>query len=367
NKASVDRNGRHILEILKDIEDIEIKYILLPEHGLFGSDDDKLRMVGDNSFDPVTGARIVDLWGRYIKPPRWVLDDVDVVLIDLQDTGVRYTTYITTISKVMESCSEFRTPILLLDRPNPIRGDRVDGPVVRTAYQSFESYHLVPIRHGLTIGEFAIMVNEMGWVKDLARVRLVVVPVRNWKRSMWFDETQLPWISPQPTLDSLETVLGFTGATLIRGTNLNIGYGTDKPYFRFGSPWIAGQHLKEMLEKQGLPGIEISTVRYKPDDGEGKKIIPRYGGEFCSGVDIAVTDRNAFDPLQTATTLIILASRLYPREFQWTGDGYIDKLFGTSLLRTFTAQDKPPGYLPPQWNHDVFRFNQFRERFLLYE
>lgn len=367
NRASVDRNGRHILEILKDREDIEVKYIFLPEHGLFGSDDDRLRMVGDNSFDPVTGARIVDLWGRYIKPPRWVLDDVDLVLIDLQGTGVRYTTYITTISKIMESCSDFNTPILLLDRPNPIRGDRLDGPVVRTAYQSFESYHLVPIRHGLTIGEFALMVNEMGWVKDLARVQLVIIPLRNWKRDMWFDETGLPWIPPQPTLDSLETVLGFLGATLVRGTNLNIGFGTDKPYFRFGAPWLSGQHLRDKLIVQNLPGIKIASVRYKPDDGTGKKIIPRHGGTFCSGVDITITDREKFDPLRTATTLIILTSRLYPREFQWTGDGYIDKLFGTSLLRTFTAQEKPPEYLPPQWNHDVFRFNQFRERFLLYE
>ena len=177
NQASVDRNGRHILEILNDIEDVDVKYIFLPEHGLFGTDDDRLRMIGDKSFDPVTGARIVDLWGRYIKPPRWVLDDVDIVLIDIQDTGVRYTTYITTISKIMESCSDFDVPILLLDRPNPIRGDRVDGPVVRTAYQSFESYHLVPIRHGLTVGEFALMVNEMGWVKDLARANLVIIPV----------------------------------------------------------------------------------------------------------------------------------------------------------------------------------------------
>ena len=367
NQASVDRNGRHILEILNDIEDVDVKYIFLPEHGLFGTDDDRLRMIGDKSFDPVTGARIVDLWGRYIKPPRWVLDDVDIVLIDIQDTGVRYTTYITTISKIMESCSDFDVPILLLDRPNPIRGDRVDGPVVRTAYQSFESYHLVPIRHGLTVGEFALMVNEMGWVKDLARANLVIIPLRNWKRNMWFDNTELPWVPPQPNLDSLETVVGYIGFSLARGTNLNIGFGTDKPYFRFGAPWLSGKHLKDKLIAQNLPGIKVSSVRYKPDDGTGKKILPRHGGTYCSGVDISITDRNKFDPLRTATSLIILTSRLYPREFQWTGDGYIDKLFGTSLLRTFTAQEKPPEYLPPQWNHDVFRFNQFRERFLLYE
>lgn len=367
NQASVNRRGEHLLEVLKKQEDVEVKYILLPEHGLFGSDDDRLRMIGDKSFDPVTGARIVDLWGRYIKPPRWTMDDVDLVLVDIQDTGIRYTTYMTTISKIMESAGDFNTPVLLLDRPNPICGDIIDGPIVRTAYQSFEGYHIVPIRHGMTVGEYALMINEMGWMKDMKRVQLVVIPAANWKRDSWPDETGLPWVSPLPTIDSLETLLAYTGMNLLRGTNLNVGLGTDRPYLRVGAPWLSGSHLSDKLKDLNLPGVTFKPIRYKPGRGEGSKNIPRYGAEWCSGFDVQITDRNKFDPLATATSIIIISSRLYPREFQWTGDGYIDKLFGTSLLRTFTAQDKPVDFLPPQWTHDVGRFSEFRQKFLLYE
>lgn len=367
NQASVNRRGEHLLEILKKLDDVDVKYILLPEHGLFGSDDDRLRMVGDKSFDPVTGARIVDLWGRYIKPPRWTMDEADLVLVDIQDTGIRYTTYMTTISKIMESASDFDTPVLVLDRPNPIRGDIIDGPIVRTDYQSFEGYHIVPIRHGLTVGEYALMINEMGWMKDMKRVQLVVIPSANWKRKDWLDETGLPWVSPLPAVDSLETLLAYTGMNLLRGTNLNVGFGTDRNYLRVGAPWLSGQHLKDKLDDLQLPGVTSKPIRYKPDRGVGNKIIPRYGGEWCSGFDIQIVDRNQFDPLATATSIIILSSRLYPLEFEWEGDGYIDRLFGTSLLRTFTAQDKPVDFLPPQWTRDVARFSEFRQKFLLYD
>jgi len=163
NQASVNRNGRHLLTLLREVEDVHVLAIFLPQYGLFASEDPKLKMMGDKSVDPIFGARIVDLFDRVMYPPEWSIRDADLILIDIQDTGVRYTTYMTTVSKVMEKASEYDTPILLLDRPNPLRGDVMDGPVVRTAYQSLEGYHLVPIRHGLTIGEYAIIVNEMGF------------------------------------------------------------------------------------------------------------------------------------------------------------------------------------------------------------
>ena len=176
----------------------------MPQYGLFASEDPKLKMMGDKSVDPIFGARIVDLFDRVMYPPEWSIRDADLILIDIQDTGVRYTTYMTTVSKVMEKASEYDTPILLLDRPNPLRGDVMDGPVVRTAYQSLEGYHLVPIRHGLTIGEYAIIVNEMGWLKDLARVNLKIIPMSNWQRTMWMDDTGIPFISILPDVNNIE-------------------------------------------------------------------------------------------------------------------------------------------------------------------
>ncbi len=367
NQTSVDRNGRHVLDLIAKQPGIKVKTVFAPEFGLFGDADPNLKLSGKKSIEPLTGAYIVDLFGRYILPPDWSLSGVDLILIDIQDTGVRYSTFITTITKIIESASEWDIPLLVLDRPNPLRGDIVDGPIVRPAYQSFEGYHLVPIRHGLTIGEYVLMVNEMGWAKDLARVDLTIIPMANWRRRQWYDETKLPWVPPAPDIASDEILLAYTGMALLNGTNLNVGHGTDKPYLRVGAPWLVGQVLFEAISQYRLPGVAFKIIRYKPHLRANMKTVPLYYNEWCGGLELEITDRNKFNPLATATTIILLTRQLYPREFQWRGDGYVDKLFGHDLLRTFAAQGKPPDYLPPLWFHDVLRFNDFRQRFLLYE
>lgn len=366
NQSAVDRQGRHLLDLLKDYPEIEVKIIFLPQYGMFVTENERLKFLGDQEIDTATGARIVDLFSRRVIPPDWSLRDLDLILVDIQDTGVRYSTYMTTLTKIMEAASEWSLPMMVLDRPNTLRGDRVDGPVVRIPYQSFEGYHLVPVRHGLTIGEYAIMINEMGWVKDLKRVDLTVVPMINWKRTKWFDDMDHPWVKPTPELMDLETNLAYTGFGLIEGTNLNDGRGTDRPYLRVGAPWLSGQHLAERLLKYNLPGIKLRVVQYVPRHRQGEKMIPLYDGELCSGIDIEITDKNQFDPLASATTVIILASQLYPREFKWADNDRMDKLYGYNQLRIFAAQQKPPNYLPPLWFHDVVRFNDFRRRFLIY-
>lgn len=212
----MNRNGRHILDLLKDQDDIEIYVILTPQYGLFGDQENKTKILGKVEKDPNTGARIVNLLDRFVKPPEWTIRDVDVVLVDFQDTGVRYSTYMTTLTKILEVASKLLKPVIVLDRPNPLRGDRMDGPVMRTAYQSFEGYHLVPVRHGLTVGEYALMVNEMGWVKNLQRAELTVIPMANWQRSMWSDETDLPFIALGPGLVDVESSLAYTGMNLLK-------------------------------------------------------------------------------------------------------------------------------------------------------
>jgi uncharacterized protein YbbC (DUF1343 family) len=366
NQSAVDRQGRHLLDLLKEHPEIEVKILFLPQYGMFVTENERLKILGEGDREATTGARIIDLFSRHVKPPDWAMEDLDLILVDLQDTGVRYSTYITTLTKVMEAASDWSLPVMVLDRPNPLRGDRVDGPVVRIPYQSFEGYHLVPIRHGLTIGEYAILINEMGWVKDLKRVDLTVVPLINWKRSLWFDEMDHPWVQPAPNLLNLETDLAYVGFGLVEGTNLNDGRGTDRPYLRVGAPWLSGQHLAERLLQYKLPGIELRVVQYVPRHRQGEKFIPLYDGELCNGIDIIITDKNKFDPLATATAVIILTSQLYPREFKWAENDRIDKLYGYDQLRLFAAQLKPPNYLPPLWFHDVVRFNDFRKRFLIY-
>jgi len=364
NQTAVNQNGRHLLSLLKDHPEINVSIIFAPQYGLFATNDGRLKIKGEGDVDPIHGARIMQLFGRRIQPPDWALENLDLILIDVQDTGVRYTTFAATMTKIMEAANKLSIPIMVLDRPNPLRGDRIDGPVMRTEYQSFEGYHLVPIRHGLTMGEYALMINEMGWIKDLKRVDLTIIPLANWQRNKWYLNQSR--INPAPDLNNLKTNLAFSGFGLLSGTNLNDGAGTDKHYFRAGAPWLSGAHLAEKLLKYKLPGLKLKVVQYIPRAEKGQVVIPLYVDQLCSGIEIEITNIDTFDPLATATALIILTSQLYPREFEWIEYDRMDKLYGYNQLRTFAAQNKPANYLPPLWFHDVIRFNEFRQKFLIY-
>ena len=366
NQTAVNRNGNHILDLLKNVPSVNVSVLLAPEHGIWGLDDSRAKLVGREQVDPLHGAPIIDLFSTYVYPPHWVMDKVDLILIDFQDTGSRYPTYLATMSKIFETASERRIPVMVLDRPNPLRGDIVDGPVPRTEFQSYESYHLFPIRHGLTLGEMSILINEMGWIKDLKRVDLTVVPMSNWDRDMWFDDTQLPWRNPAPFLLNPSNLLAYAGMDLFRGTNMNIGFGTETPYMIVGSPWLGTSFLLQKLNDHRLPGVEFKEIKYRPTGSIYHTRVPKYDGQSCGGIQLNITDRDEFNPLTTATTIMLLIHQLHPREFQWEEGGYIDKLFGTNDLRIIAAQKKPPNHLPAIWAQDVYKFNEFRQTFLIY-
>ena len=366
NQTALNRSGKHILDLLKGVQNVNVLFILSMEHGLWGIDDNRAKMIGRDQIDPIHGAQIIDMHKTYLTPPKWVMNDIDIILVDFQDTGSRYTTYLATLSKVFESAHDYDIPVFVLDRPNPIKGDVVDGPVPRTEFQSFESYHLLPIRHGLTLAEICLIVNEMGWIKDLKRVELNIVPMSGWKREMWFYDTKLIWRKLTPSILDEETLLAYNGMDLFRGTNLNIGFGTDKPYMIIGAPWLATSFFINKLNDQNLPGVIFKKITYRPSGSIYHARVPRYDGQSCSGIEIVIQDKNLFQPLKTATTILILMQQLHPREFQWEKNDYIDKLFGTNELRISAAQNKSPDYIPSLWLQDVYRFYEFRKPFLLY-
>tara|TARA_A100001037_G_C15127951_1_gene627242 strand:+ start:78 stop:1502 length:1425 start_codon:yes stop_codon:yes gene_type:complete len=366
NQTAVNRNGDHIIDLLKNFSNIKVVAFFAAEHGIWGIDDNRATLIGRGQTEPVHGAPIIDMFNKYVYPPHWVMDKIDLVVVDFQDTGSRYSTMTATMSKLFESASEWRIPVMVLDRPNPIRGDIINGPIPRTEFQSYESYHLFPIRHGLTIGEISILINEMGWIKDLKRVELSILPMANWNRDMWFSDTKLIWRYPTPSLRSEDILLAYTGMDLFRGTNMNVGFGTEKPYLILGAPWLGTSFLAQKLKDQGLKGVEFKEINYRPTGSIYYKRVPQYDGLSCSGIEIIINDKDEYEPLKTATTLIMLINHLHPREFQWKEDGYIDKLFGSNLLRVTSAQKKPPDHLPAQWVHDVYKFNEFRQPFLIY-
>ena len=367
NHSAINKGGKHLLDLLKSYPSIKVKAILELEHGLWGIDDKRNKLIGRERIDPVHEARIIDLFEKYVYPPKWVFRDTDILLVDFQDTGSRYTTYITTLSKVFESASDSKTKVMVLDRPNPIRGDIIDGPIPRAEFQSYESYHLLPIRHGMTLGEISILVNEMGWIKDLKKVDLTVVPLSNWKRDMWFHKSSLTWRNPIPYIKDEITLLAYNGMDLFRGTNLNMGFGTKRPYMIIGAPWLEINYLIDKVKKLDLQGVEFKPITYRPRGTLNSKRVPKYDGLSCSGIEIEITNQDEFNPIITATSIMLLIHQLHPRQFKWEKDDYIDKLFGSDILRVIASQKKKPDQLPPHWYKDVSRFIDFRKPYLLYE
>jgi len=366
NHTAVNRNGDHILDLIHHAANSEISFILEFENGLWGVDDKRSKLIGRANIEPLHNAPILDLFNKYVYPPHWVMDKIDLILVDFQDTGSRYSTYIATLSKVFESASNHEKQVILLDRPNPIRGDILDGPIPRIEYQSFESYHLLPIRHGLTYGEISILINEMGWIKDSKRVDLTVIPMANWKRDYWFSDTKLIWRNPKPSIKNENTLLAYNGFDLFRGTNMNIGFGTEDPYLIVGSPWLSTSFLLDKIRSIGLEGAKFEEVYYRPSGSINQERTPKYDGQSCSGIRIIITNRNTFKPLKVATTILFLINQLHPREFQWEKNDYIDKLFGSNELRILTAQKKPASHLAAVWSKDIYKFSEFRKRFLIY-
>ena len=367
NHTAVNRNGKHLLDLIHKANNSNVLFILTFENGLWGVDDKRSTLIGREGVEPLHEAPIIDLFDTYVYPPHWVMDEVDFLLVDFQDTGSRYATYIATMSKVFEAASNHKVPVILLDRPNPIRGDILEGPIPRAEYQSYESYHLLPIRHGLTYGEISIMINEMGWIDKSKKVDLTVVPMANWNRNQWFSETALVWKNPKPSIQNEETLLAYSGMDIFRGTNMNIGFGTDTPYLIVGAPWLSTTFLLDKLRSKLFKGVEFSEISYRPHGSSYHKRVPKYDGQSCGGIKIFIKDKDTFEPLKVATSILILINQLHPREFQWEANDYIDKLFGTNELRVIAAQKKPASHLAAIWSQDIFKFSEFRQKFLIYK
>ena len=367
NQSAVNRNNKHLLDILTKYPDIKVDYLLSMEHGIWNTNDKRSKMVGRDGLSPLHKAQIIDLYKTYLHPPSWVMNNIDLILIDYQDTGSRYTTFTATLSKVFESASDYEVPVFITDRPNPIRGDLISGPIPRLEFQSFESYHLFPIRHGLTIGEMALIINEMGWIKDSKRIQLNIIPMANWEREMWFKDTQLPWKNITPHLESPSSLLAYSGMDLFRGTNLNIGFGTGAPYMVVGSPWLSTSYLLRKLKEQNLPGVTFKEIEYRPSGSTYYKRVPKFDNLKCSGIKLIIIDQDIFKPIETATAILIFIDQLFPRQFQWEENNYIDKLFGSNELRILAAQQKNPDHLPALWSREVYKFNEFRQAFLIYK
>ena len=328
NHAAMTRHGVRTAEALRGV--CEVVRILAPEHGFWGD----VAYLEDVNADEYDGIRIESLYGTKsqasLAPTAAQLSDVDALVVDLVDVGARYYTYGATLGNCMAVAAQTRTPVIVLDRPNPITGREVEGNVNFGApFRSFVGQYPLPIRHGLTIGELARYINET----QPPRCDLHVVAMRGWKRDFWYDETELSWTIPSPNMATLDTAIVYPGACLFEGTNLSEGRGTTRPFELIGAPWLDEQRLAGTLNDLGLEGVRFEPFIFRPT-------FNKHQGERCRGVFLRVTDRNVFQSVRAGMLMIKVMRDLSPAEFKWFDGFYeyatvlaIDALTGSSDFR----------------------------------
>ncbi len=327
-----------------------------PEHGWVGSTQDELSVESMNH--PSLGVPVYSLYGHCRKPSPQMLDGLEALVFDIQDVGVRFYTYISTMYYCMEACAEQGIPFVVLDRPNPIGGIRVEGNVLDRQYHSFLGITWLPIRHGMTVAELARMFN------DNIQCSLEIVSMQGWQRHQLFDETGLPWVLPSPNLPTLETALVYPGMCFIEGTNVSEGRGTTKPFEMIGAPWIDGLQLAADLNSLDLPGVRFRSCQFAPTYG-------KHLGADCQGIQVHITDRHALEPVATGIRVVAALQRTYPEHLQWrcdAGDGsdadipMIDWLSGTDRLRRGAAAE----VIIDDFRQQAAVFAAQREQYLLY-
>jgi uncharacterized protein YbbC (DUF1343 family) len=361
--ASVDRSYRHTTDLVREQGRLEVLRLLAPEHGAGGEAQDMEAV--EPAVDPGSGLPVVSLYGdnlESLRPDIADLKGLDAVIYDLQDVGSRYYTYVTTLSFVMETAREAALPVVVLDRPNPIGGVVLEGPPLHPSMTSFVGRYPIPPRHGMTTGELALMYNDaFGIGCDLR-----VVPMQGWHRSMFMDQTGLPFVSPSPNMPALETAVVYPGACLLEGTNLSEGRGTTEPFRQFGAPWLDGRRWADRLSRQGS-GAVPRPVSFRP-------MFQKHAGNRCGGLFVHVNDRGAFRSFSWYLDAIRIARELDPESFDWRREPYefendrlaIDLLLGRSGIREGIEQGVAAAELEASWRADLAQFDSDRRPYLLY-
>jgi uncharacterized protein YbbC (DUF1343 family) len=354
NASSVTGELVHAAAALQALPGVRLAALFAPEHGLYGTAADG-ETFGD-AIDPATGLPVYSLYGDDGKRPSpHHLAGLDALVFDVQAVGVRFYTYITTLLYVMQAAAEQALPIIVCDRPNPIGGEIIEGPVLQTGFESFIGPAPIPIRHGLTIGELA---RFYAAAFDLD-VDLTVVPCAGWRRDMSYDETGLPWVPPSPAMPRLETALLYPGACLLEGTNLSEGRGTTQPFELAGAPWLDGYALAAMMNDWQLPGVRFRPVQFTPTSS-------KWNGETCHGVQLHITDRQALRSVAVGLRLIAAARTQRPDEFAWNAP-HFDRLMGTDKVREDWENGRSLPDIISDWTDSQQTYLSQRETILIYQ
>ncbi|MGV2942082.1 exo-beta-N-acetylmuramidase NamZ domain-containing protein [Mesobacillus sp. LC4] len=358
NPTGVNQNLNSVVDLLFNDPDVELTALYGPEHGVRGSA--QAGAYVEYYIDEKTQLPVYSLYGKTKKPTPDMLENVDVLLFDIQDVGTRFYTYIYTMAYAMEAAKENDIPFIVLDRPNPLDGVKVEGPVLESEYKSFVGNYEIPLRHGMTVGELAMLFNE----EFNIGADLTVVEMDRWNRTMNYDETPLEFVMPSPNMPTLDTAFVYPGAALIEGTNVSEGRGTTKPFELIGAPFINSDDLSAKLNSLNLPGVKFRAASFTPT-------FSKHAGKLSHGVQIHITDYDSFEPIVTGLHIVKTIHDMYPEDFQFRaedsrGISFFDLLTGNGWIREEIEAGTSVEEIQAMWQDELKEFKQVREKYLLY-
>jgi uncharacterized protein YbbC (DUF1343 family) len=353
NPTGVDRQLVSDVDLLARAPGVHLVALFGPEHGIRGAHQAGASVGSDH--DPMTGLPVYSLYGKTRQPTPAMLKGVDVLVFDIQAVGARFYTYLYTMADAMKAAAAAHIPILVLDRPNPIGGTKVQGPVLDPKFASFVGEYPIPLRYGMTIGELAELFNRQFHIG----ADLTVVKMRGWKRSMYYDDTPLQFVMPSPNMPTETTALVYPGMGLVEGTNVSEGRGTTRPFELVGAPWIDADDLARALNDKHLDGVRFRPVHFTPT-------FSKYEGKPCNGIEVHVMDRDAFNPVVVGLAVIATIHSLYPHQFAFDASDF-DRLVGNVWVRQDIEKGVPVAEMQRRWQTGLSQFEQVRQKYLLYK
>lgn len=362
NQSSVDHQLRHAADLLHEHEQVNLTALFGPQHGIRGDVQDNMVETA-HAFDRVTGIPIFSLYSETREPTEEMLEEVDALVFDMQDVGCRIYTFVYTLANCMRAAKKIGKRVIVCDRPNPINGERVAGAVLEPEFASFVGQFPLPTRHGMTVGELALMFKAHFGLD----CELEIIKMENWSRELWLDETDAPWVIPSPNMPTLDSATVFPGAVHLEGTQMSEGRGTTRPFELIGAPYIAAEEYARRLNALGFPGVFFRACGFQPT-------FQKHAQETCGGVQIHVTERDSFEPVITGVATVKVAYDLYPEHFKWKEPPYeyvydknpFDVIAGTDKLRQAIEKGESLDRISESWEEALMVFKRERESFLLY-
>ena len=360
NHSGIDKNSISNITRILAIDSIKLVKIFSPEHGFTGD-----IPAGEHVKDASTISNlppVLSLYGKTRKPTVDMLKDIDLIIYDIQDVGARFYTYISTMGLVIEAAAEAQIPVMVLDRPNPI-GNKVDGPILEEIHKSFIGMYPIPIQYGMTVGELAKLIVGEGMISSSPG--LTIIPMKNYKRTTYFDETKLPWVNPSPNIPDLETAIIYPGFCLFESTNVSEGRGTYSPFKQFGAPWIDADELVGILNKQNLQGVKFSPNKFTPKSISTMSKYPKFENIECYGIKVEVTDRSSYKSVLTGITTLWAINKLYPDSLE-IKESSINRIWGSDRLFRQLQQGNSPSEIINSYQTELNEFQNIRNKYLIY-